>query len=103
MIIEFKSFFCRYKSHKFYGNYKIIRAANSKTGFLYMDMWEYKVIKFETKGWFTGVKLDTSIYDVELNILGDEGWELVTCFDLESFGSGPRYIVATFKRKKVKK
>lgn len=65
-----------------------------------MELWEYKAVKFDPKGWYNAGKLDTGKYEVELNILGDGGWELVNSIDISQFEGGPRYVLATFKRRK---
>ena len=65
-----------------------------------METWEYKAVKFEPKNWFIAGKLDTGKYEVEISIYGDQGWEMVNCFDVGQFEGGPKYVVATFKRRK---
>ena len=44
-----------------------------------LEKWEYTSIKTEAKGFLGGI-LDISYFDNELNILGEQGWELVSCF-----------------------
>ncbi|HOB19773.1 MAG TPA: DUF4177 domain-containing protein [Candidatus Atribacteria bacterium] len=64
-----------------------------------MTRWEYKTLKFETKG-ITGGILDTDTFNEVLNRYGYEGWELVSCFDTnQSYGSS-RYVIAVMKRPK---
>ena len=65
-----------------------------------MEKWEYRSAKFEIKSWFIGGKLDMGKFDVELNILGDDGWEMVSSFDVSQFEGGTKFIVATFRRRK---
>jgi hypothetical protein len=68
------------------------------TGGNAMERWEYRTVKVKTTG-FTGGILDTHDFDFELNRLGSEGWELISCFDTsQSYGS-TREVVAVFKRK----
>lgn len=64
-----------------------------------MEKWEYKTIKFELKG-FTGGILKTEGFDYELNKLGEQGWELVSCFSNNAAYGQSRDAVAVFKRKK---
>lgn len=63
-----------------------------------MEKWEYKTIKVETKG-FSGGILQTENFEYELNIMGAQGWELVSCFDTNQSYGASREVVAVFKRK----
>ncbi|MDF2890428.1 MAG: hypothetical protein K0R80_795 [Clostridia bacterium] len=63
-----------------------------------MERWEYTTIKLQTTGFFGG-KLDTDSFENELNRLGSEGWELVSCFDTSQSQGSSREVVAVFKRK----
>lgn len=64
-----------------------------------METWEYKSIKVETKG-IMGGKLEIRNFDSELNKMGEQGWELISCFSANA-GQGPgREVIAVFKRKK---
>lgn len=62
-----------------------------------MDRWEYKTIKFETKGMLGGI-LDIDNFNDQLNSLGRSGWELVSCFDTNQSQGASREVVAVFKR-----
>ncbi|MDF2946463.1 MAG: hypothetical protein K0S51_1142 [Bacillales bacterium] len=63
-----------------------------------MERWEYKSIKFKPGGFFGG-KLNEEQFERELNENGQEGWELISCFDT-SFGQGTsREVIAVMKRK----
>ncbi len=65
-----------------------------------MNKWEYKTIKLETTGWFVGGNLNEKKLDEHMNMLGEEGWELMSAFDTnKSFGES-RDVVAIFKREK---
>lgn len=64
-----------------------------------MDRWEYVSIKVETKGFMGGI-LDTSDFNRQLNSLGDQGWELVSCFTTSQGNGYSREAIAVFKRKK---
>jgi len=62
--------------------------------------WEYRTIKFDANGWLGGV-VDTTSLDKELNVLGEQGWELVSIFDTNMIVHGmTREVVATLKRKR---
>ncbi|MBQ1447823.1 MAG: DUF4177 domain-containing protein [Erysipelotrichaceae bacterium] len=64
-----------------------------------MEQYEYKVITFDTKGFFGG-NVDVDLVEEELNELGEEGWELVSCTNTnQSYGSS-KSLVCIFKRKK---
>jgi len=63
-----------------------------------MDKWEYKTVQFEAKGFMGGI-LDLQSFQGELNDLGREGWELVTCFDTNMSQGQSRYVIAVFKRR----
>ncbi|HYE09430.1 MAG TPA: DUF4177 domain-containing protein [Patescibacteria group bacterium] len=63
-----------------------------------MERWEYKTIKVNTKG-FAGGILEIQEFDNELNKMGSEGWELVSCFDTNQSHGSSREVVAVFKRK----
>ena len=64
-----------------------------------MDRWEYRTIKFKLKG-FSGGILETEDFNYELNRLGDQGWELVSCFTSNGANGYSRDAVAVFKRRK---
>ncbi|HEX2946674.1 MAG TPA: DUF4177 domain-containing protein [Clostridia bacterium] len=63
-----------------------------------MDTWEYRTIQLEAKGFMGGI-VDMSTFQNELNDLGRDGWELVTCFDTNMSYGQTRYIIGVFKRK----
>lgn len=64
-----------------------------------MDLWEYKTIKLETHGIIGGI-LETEEFTNNLNRLGDQGWELVSCFTTNAGNGYSREAVAVFKRRK---
>ncbi|UCB45577.1 MAG: DUF4177 domain-containing protein [Spirochaetota bacterium] len=64
-----------------------------------MDKWEYRSLTKRIWGW-AGVKLDTEEFDDELNELGADGWELVSCFTATGGYGKTREVVAVFKRRK---
>ncbi len=60
--------------------------------------WEYRTVKFESKGMLGGHVNEAKI-DASLNDLGGQGWELVSAFDTNSFAQGAtRWLVFLFKR-----
>lgn len=63
-----------------------------------MERWEYSAIKMLTKG-FSGGILEMQDFDAELNRMGAEGWELVSCFDTNQAHGQTREVVSVFKRK----
>ena len=64
-----------------------------------MNRYEYKVVAYDTKGLFGG-KIDSEDFESQLNRLGDEGWEMVSCTSSnQSYGSS-KSIVCIFKRQK---
>ena len=64
-----------------------------------MDKWEYTTVKVELKG-FAGGILDINKFNAELNNLGNDGWELISCFATTGGQGYGREAIAVFKRKK---
>lgn len=64
-----------------------------------VEKWEYKTLKFQTGGFFGG-KLNAEGFDGILNKMGNEGWELVSCFDTSQTQGVSRDVITVFKRKK---
>jgi hypothetical protein len=64
-----------------------------------MDKWEYRSLTMRTWGW-DGGKLDPESFDEELNELGNDGWELVSCFSTTRGYGKTREVIAVFKRRK---
>lgn len=60
--------------------------------------WEYRTVMFDVSGWFLGGKLDGHDFNDRLNLLGEEGWELVSVFDTNVAHGGTRNVVAVLKR-----
>lgn len=58
---------------------------------------EYQTIFFEPGG-FAGGKLNKEEFDAALARMGDQGWELVSCFDTNQGSGATRFVVAVFKR-----
>lgn len=65
----------------------------------FLEMWEYRTIKVKFKG-ITGGILEISEFDEELNQMGSQGWELVSCFSSNSANGYSREAIAVFKRRK---
>lgn len=64
-----------------------------------MEQWEYFTLKMELSG-FLGGKLDTEEFDRNLNKLGEEGWELVSCFCTNASNGYSRDAIAVLKRRR---
>ncbi len=63
-----------------------------------MDRFEYKVVTFDTKGFFGGnVEVDQIVY--QLNLLGEEGWEMISCTSTNKSYGASKSIVCFFKRR----
>ena len=62
-----------------------------------MNNYEYKLLNTAAKG-LMGGKVDLQSMSVELNQLGQDGWELIEIISSnQDFGS-TRYIISVFKR-----
>lgn len=59
--------------------------------------WEYKTIRFDTSGFLTP-KLDPQKLDLELDRLGEDGWELVSVLDLNLGHGASSSLVAALER-----
>ncbi|MFS0839517.1 DUF4177 domain-containing protein [Paenibacillus sp. UNC499MF] len=64
-----------------------------------MERWEYQTLKFFTKGFFVGGKLDLDEFDQDLNEMGAQGWELISCFDTSQHQGSSKEVICVFKRK----
>ncbi|MCX7774347.1 MAG: DUF4177 domain-containing protein [Clostridia bacterium] len=65
-----------------------------------METWEYRTLQIEATGFMGGI-VDLQTFQGELNALGKEGWELVSCFDTNMNQGQTRYVIAIFKRKRL--
>ena len=64
-----------------------------------MEKFEYKVMAYDTKG-FLGGCVEVNQLENQLNLLGNDGWEMVSCTSTnQSYGSS-KSVVCIFKRKK---
>lgn len=64
-----------------------------------MDKFEYKVVTYDTKG-FWGGTVEVHQIENQLNLLGSEGWEMVSCTSTNQSYGASKSIVCMFKRKK---
>ena len=62
-----------------------------------MTKYEYKVLKFDMKGWMGG-QIDDEEMERRLNSLGAEGWELIRVTPILIDMGRTRLLVATMKR-----
>ena len=60
--------------------------------------WEYTTVIFESTGLLVSNKLDGEKFNNRLNKLGEEGWELVSVFDVDVTGGSTQEVVAVLKR-----
>jgi len=63
-----------------------------------MEKFEYFTLIYNTEG-IMGGKVDTSDFQNRLNVLGLEGWELVSSVSTNQGNGYTRSIVSIFKRK----
>ena len=59
--------------------------------------WEYRTIDVNLEGFFIP-EVNTASLDDMMNSLGNDGWELVTAFDVNRGHGRSSSVVATFKR-----
>lgn len=64
-----------------------------------MEQWEYNTMKVKLEGMMGGI-LDTEEFTSQLNYLGAQGWELVSCFSTNGGNGYGREAIAVLKRKK---
>ena len=62
--------------------------------------WEYKTLKFFTKGIFGGGKVDEMELGGVLNQFGSDGWELASSFVTAEGMGNTREIILIMKRQK---
>lgn len=63
-----------------------------------MEKFEYRTFIYNTEGWMGG-KVDNKDFEMELNKLGLDGWELVSSVSTNQGNGYTRSIVSIFKRK----
>ncbi|TVX97725.1 DUF4177 domain-containing protein [Cohnella terricola] len=68
-----------------------------------MEKWEYKTLEFmmEGRGFLmsNGLKLDK--FDDAINLMGDDGWELINTFTTNLSEGMTHQILCIFKRRKA--
>jgi len=64
-----------------------------------MDSFEYKVVVYDTEG-FWGGDVKTNQLETQLNVLGHDGWDMVSCTSTNQAYGSSKSIVCIFKRKK---
>jgi len=64
-----------------------------------MKKWDYKILKYDSKGW-AGGKIQDDKIEYDLCRLGDEGWELINAFDTNATYGVSRLYVFMLKRPK---
>ena len=64
-----------------------------------MDKFEYKVVTYDTHGFFGGSVEENQIEN-QLNQLGNDGWEMVGCTSSNQSYGATKSIVCIFKRRK---
>jgi len=64
-----------------------------------MERFEYRTFVYEAKQSWFGVKVCEDEFESEINKLGAEGWELVSCAPLAPGSSATVRLVSVFKRK----
>ena len=64
-----------------------------------MEKFEYKVVVYPTEGLFGG-SVDNKQFEKQLNQIGNDGWELVSCTNTNQAYGKSKSIVCVFKRKK---
>ena len=64
-----------------------------------MDNFEYKVVVYDTKG-FWGGNIESNQLEYQLNVLGRDGWEMVSCTSTSQMYGSSKSMVCIFKRKK---
>ena len=64
-----------------------------------MDKFEYKVVTYDTKG-FWGGNVEVRQVENQLNQLGNDGWEMVSCTSTNQSYGASKSIVCKKKKKK---
>jgi hypothetical protein len=64
---------------------------------MHATKWEYHTVTLDVEGFFN-VRVDEGQLAQEFNVLGREGWELVSMVDLNRGHGRSASVVAVFKR-----
>ncbi len=62
--------------------------------------WEFKMIKFEIHRGIIDVSVNERKCEAEMNMLGKDGWELVSSFVTNDCDGMTNLVLMTFKREK---
>lgn len=62
--------------------------------------YEYKVLKFDVKGWF-GRNIDSTSMETQLNDYGAEGWDVIKISEILRDAGVTTLLVVTMKRPKT--
>ena len=63
-----------------------------------MTRWQYKAFKFKAEGFFFGGKIDHAKLENTLNLLGHDGWELVSIVTVNANQGITEDIAVVLKR-----
>jgi Domain of unknown function (DUF4177) len=63
-----------------------------------VQKYEYKILDVPAKGWWIGGKIDHQELVDKLNELGREGWEAVSCSDINKIQGASRGIIIIMKK-----
>ena len=64
-----------------------------------MEKFEYKVVTYDPSGFFGGIVKVNQIEN-QLNMLGEDGWELISCTSSNQSDGSTKSLVCIFKRRK---
>lgn len=62
---------------------------------------EYKILNMTATGFWVGGKIDFPALERSINALGQDGWELTSSFDTNTYQGQTREVVLIFKRKRA--
>ena len=68
--------------------------------YTFMETFECNSYLYDTTG-FGGGSVDADRFQDELNLLGSDGWELVSSFSTTQSQGSSKSIVCIFKRKRI--
>ena len=64
-----------------------------------MEKFEYKVVTYDPSGFFGG-NVQPNQIEYQLNMLGNDGWEMISCTSTNMSYGASKSIVCIFKRKR---
>ncbi|MBC8074790.1 MAG: DUF4177 domain-containing protein [Chloroflexales bacterium] len=62
------------------------------------QQWEYRVLHVDVDGWIFGPTIDPQALNDQLNVYGDDGWELVHVIDVSRGQGRTSDLIVLFKR-----